>query len=241
MIKLLHARCLSQEIFHLGASADSNWPKHSRRMKLVGWKWLHVLSEMRRSLLTHFSWSSLPLWAQSPPEWVNPPSQSRTHLHTNKPLSDLISPDNAAHRSLQQLCNAHLLRVFFPALAYVCPPSRPVTFVWARRWSPESLLRKERATSDISISFQSLFESVFNIYQKNNKGLFFRENIVFDIEIVMFSLCTATQSPSDTRSHVHTINQSEIEVISVGTRYMVPSLYFKCLQEVHKNCVLYYV
>lgn len=162
MIELLHACCFSQEIFHFCASADSNWPKHSRRMKLVGWKWLHVFSEMLYSLFMVFTAT---LSTES--SWVSKPSitepNSPAHTHTHKPLSDLIvSPDNTSHRSLQQLCNAYLPRVFFPALAYVCPPSRPVTFVWAHRWSPESLLRKERATWEISISFQSLFESVFN-------------------------------------------------------------------------------
>lgn len=151
--------------------------------------------------------------------WVSKPSITEPNSPAHKQAFIWSDPESRQYRSPQQLCNAHLPRVFFPALAYVCPPSRPVTFVWAHRWSPESLLRKERATSDISISFQSLF----NIYQKNNKGLFFRENIVFDIDIVMFSLCIATQSPSDTRSHVHTINQSELKVICVGTQYTVSS------------------
>lgn len=171
--------------------------------------------------------------------WVSKPSITEPNSPAHKQAFIWSDPDNTAHRSLQQLCNAHLPRVFFPALAYVCPPSRPVTSVWAHRWSPESLLRKERATSDISISFQSLFESVFNIYQKNNIGLFLRENIVFDIDIVMFSLCIATQSPSDIRSH----NQpkwvkGDICWHSIHGTF---TLYFKCLQGVHKNFVLYYV
>lgn len=155
---------------------------------------------------------------------------SERTLHDRAELTCTHTPLQSDHQFRQYstpIPAAHLPRVFFPALACVCPPSRPAASAWAHRWSPESLLRTEPVIWEISIR-ASL--SVFNNMWKNN--IFFREKPGFGIDIMLFHLCTVIRSSTDT---------IKLKLISVDAEYTMIFVYtcfisgkFTCL-----SCVMY--
>ncbi len=163
------------------------------------------------TLSTESSWVSEPSMTEP-----NSPAHTHTHTHTH------LQSDHQFRQYSTPIPAAHLPRVFFPALACVCPPSRPAASAWAHRWSPESLLRTEPVTWEISIR-ASL--SVFNNMWKNN--VFFREKPGFGIDIMLFHLCTVIRSSSDT------INQSQLRVKAdicrrwIHNDFCLHLLYFK--------------